>query len=146
MSLHALFEPAGERGLARAVGPQISDIQKSAVVTGGARGGAGPLHLYTGEHPRRGVVDNGTTFKQALLECVSAFAEIVREPHQISVRLCAEVGGKLSAQRGCTCQVLRDGLIDGLAVFILPDVCVIWHALPSHFSPNSKNQPCGSQS
>ena len=142
MSLHALFEPAGERGLARAVGPQISDIQKSAVVTGGARGGAGPLHLYTGEHPRRGVVDNGTTFKQALLECVSAFAEIVREPHQISVRLCAEVGGKLSAQRGCTCQVLRDGLIDGLAVFILSDVCVIWHALPSHFSPNSKNQPC----
>ena len=142
MSLHALFEPTGERGLARAVGPQISDIQKSAVVTGGARGGAGPLHLYTGEHPRRGVVDNGTTFKQALLECVSAFAEIVREPHQISVRLCAEVGGKLSAQRGCTCQVLRDGLVDGLAVFILPDVCVIWHALPSHFSPNSKNQPC----
>ena len=92
------------------------------------------------------MVDSGTTFKQALLECVSAFAEIVREPHQISVRLCAEVGGKLSAQRGCTCQVLRDGLIDGLAVFILPDVCVIWHALPSHFSPNSKNQPCGSQS
>lgn len=138
MSLHTLFEPAGERGLARAVGPQISDIQKSAVVTGDARGGAGPLHPYTGEHPRRGVVDNGTTFKQALLECVSAFAEIVREPHQISVRLCAEVGGKLSAQRGCTCQVLRDGLIDGLAVFILPDVCVIWHALPSHFSPNSK--------
>ena len=142
MSLHALFEPAGERSLARAVGPQISDIQKSAVVTGDARGGAGPLHPYTGEHPRRGVVDNGTTFKQALLECVSAFAEIVREPHQISVRLCAEVGGKLSAQRGCTCQVLRDGLIEGLAVFILPDVCVIWHALPSHFSPNSKNQPC----
>ena len=146
MSLHALFEPAGERSLARAVGPQISDIQKSAVVTGDARGGAGPLHPYTGEHPRRGVVDNGTTFKQALLECVSAFAEIVREPHQISVRLCAEVGGKLSAQRGCTCQVLRDSLIDGLAVFILPDVCVIWHALPSHFSSNSKNQPCGSQS
>ena len=29
-----------------------------------------------------------------------------------------------------------------LAVFILPDVCVVWHALPSHFSPNSKNQPC----
>ena len=109
---------------------------------GDARGGAGPLHPYTGEHPRRGVVDNGTTFKQALLECVSAFAEIVREPHQISVRLCAEVGGKLSAQRGCTCQVLRDGLIDGLAVFILPDVCVVWHSLPSHFSPNSKNQPC----
>ena len=40
MSLHTLFEPAGERGLARAVGPQISDIQKSAVVTGDARGGA----------------------------------------------------------------------------------------------------------
>ena len=39
-------------------------------------------------------------------------------------------GGKLSAQRGCTCQVLRDGLIDGLAVFVLPDVCVVWHALP----------------
>ena len=38
MSLRALFEPAGERGLARAVGPQISDIQKSAVVTGGAKG------------------------------------------------------------------------------------------------------------